>query len=101
MSKETLTRAGLAQAVYEDLGVSRQFAASLVDQIFEEIASALAEGEVVKIRNFGRFMLHEKRKRIGRNPKTQVEALIKARRVVSFRSSSTLKQRMNPSLQNH
>ncbi len=95
MPKDTLTRAGLANEIFERLGVSQQFAAELVDQVLEEVAKCLEKGEVVRIRNFGRFILHDKEPRIGRNPNTQVEAEIKARRVVSFRSSNRLKQRMN------
>ncbi len=99
MSEDTLTRVGLTQAVLNRMGISRKLASSLVDQVFEELAAALARGDSVRIRNFGRFDLHHKGERIGRNPNTQVEAIIKPRRVVSFRSANRLKQRMNPSLQ--
>lgn len=95
MRKGTLTRAGLAREIFEQLGVSQQLASTLVDRVFEEIAERLADGEVVRIRNFGRFILHRKGMRLGRNPNTQVEAVIKPRRVVSFRSSNNLKRRVN------
>jgi integration host factor subunit alpha len=91
----TITRADLADALYEDVGLSRAESADFVDTIFEEISLALEEGENVKISSFGSFNLREKSARIGRNPKTGVEAVISARNVVVFKPSHKMKEEIN------
>lgn len=97
MSDRTITRSDLADSVYEEIGLSRAESADLVDSIFEEISEALEQGDNVKISSFGSFNIREKNARIGRNPKTGVEAVISARNVVVFKASHKLKKRINGS----
>jgi integration host factor subunit alpha len=92
---ETVTRAQLSEAVYEEVGLSRNESADLVETVLEEIASALERGEMVKISSFGSFAVRQKGKRIGRNPKTGEEVPILPRRVLVFRASHVLKNRIN------
>lgn len=92
---ETLTRAGLAEAIYAEVGLSRHESADLLEAVLERISSALESGETVKISGFGTFLLREKGQRIGRNPKTGVEVPILPRRVLTFRPSQVLKARIN------
>ena len=94
MSK-TLTRADLTEAVYRNIGLSRNESADLVETFLEEVCSCLEAGEEVKLSSFGTFSVHAKRERIGRNPKTGVEATITPRRVLSFRPSHILKDRVD------
>jgi integration host factor subunit alpha len=94
MSK-TLTRADLAQAVHLTIGLSRNEAAQLVETMLEDISRTLEAGEQVKLSSFGTFSVNSKRERIGRNPKTGVEARITPRRVLSFRASNMLKKKVN------
>ncbi|MDA7599160.1 integration host factor subunit alpha [Alphaproteobacteria bacterium] len=93
MSK-TLTRADLTEAVYRNVGLSRNESAELVEDVLEEMSLCLEAGEEVKLSSFGTFSVHSKRERIGRNPKTGVEAKITPRRVLSFRPSHILKGRV-------
>jgi integration host factor subunit alpha len=87
----TLTRAGLREAVYSCCpNLSRAEARKLLDATFEEISEALLRGERVKLRAFGSFKVRSKRERIGRNPKTGVEAPITPRRVLTFKASPVL-----------
>ena len=95
MSEQTVTRADLADALYHELGLSRNESAELVDSVFEEISDALAEGENVKISSFGSFTLRKKSSRVGRNPKTGVEVTITPRTVLVFKASHILKKLMN------
>jgi integration host factor subunit alpha len=94
MSK-TLTRADLAQAVHLTIGLSRNETAQLVETMLEDISRTLEAGEQVKLSSFGTFSVNSKRERIGRNPKTGVEARITPRRVLSFRASNMLKKKVN------
>ncbi len=91
---ETITRAELSQAVYEEVGLSRNESAELVEAVLEEISTALEKGEMVKISSFGTFALRDKNQRIGRNPKTGEEVPILPRRVLTFRASNVLKDRI-------
>ncbi|NTF17058.1 integration host factor subunit alpha [Agrobacterium rubi] len=91
----TITRAGLAEAVQRAAPVSGTEAAGLVDEIIEQITRALELGEDVKLTSFATFALKDKVSRIGRNPRTGEEKIISARRVVSFTASSALKSRVN------
>lgn len=92
----TLTRRQLRNVVYDCCStLSRAAASEVFDIVFDEIANALANGEDVKLREFGVFVVHEKRPRVGRNPKTGVEAEICARRVISFRPAPNLVARIN------
>ena len=95
MSGRTLTRSHLAEAVYREVGLSRNESAELVESVISHISDALAEGETVKISSFGTFSVREKGRRIGRNPKTGEEVPIEPRRVLVFRPSHILKDRLN------
>ncbi len=94
----TVTRADLTEAVYQEIGLSRNESAQLVESVLEEIASALAKGESVKVSSFGTFSVRDKAERIGRNPKTGEEVPISPRRVLVFRASHVLKDRINQAL---
>ena len=87
----TVTKAKLAEALFEEVGFNKREAKELIDQFFEEIRVSLEQGEAVKISGFGSFLLRDKRSRPGRNPKTGEEVPISARRVVTFRASQKLK----------
>ncbi|HZF34321.1 MAG TPA: integration host factor subunit alpha [Candidatus Angelobacter sp.] len=93
----TVTRAQLSEAVYQEVGLSRNESADLVEVVLKEIADALARGENVKISSFGSFFVRAKGKRIGRNPKTGEEVPINPRKVLVFRASHVLKDRVNSS----
>ena len=94
----TLTRAHLSEAVYEQVGLSRNESASLVESVFAEIRNTLVGGQSVKISSFGSFYVREKGRRMGRNPKTGEEVPILPRKVLVFRPSHVLKDRINRSL---
>ena len=90
----TLTRADLADALHRDVGLSRMDSAKLVEQILDHMRDSLAAGENVKISGFGTFVLRNKGERIGRNPKTGVEVPIAPRRVLTFRASQMMRERI-------
>ncbi len=94
MSDKTLTRMDLAEAVHEEVGLSRNDSAELVESVLSHISDALVTGEQVKISSFGTFSVREKAARIGRNPKTGEEVPIHPRRVLTFRSSHLMKDRV-------
>ena len=94
----TLTRAHLSEAVYEQVGLSRNECASLVESVFAEIRNTLVGGQSVKISSFGSFYVREKGPRMGRNPKTGEEVPILPRKVLVFRPSHVLKDRINRAL---
>ena len=94
MSERTLTRADLAESVYAQVGLSRNESSDLVEQVLDEVMNALISGENVKLSSFGSFSIREKGERIGRNPKTGVEVPITPRRVLVFRASHVLKDRI-------
>ncbi|HGG60079.1 MAG TPA: integration host factor subunit alpha [Gammaproteobacteria bacterium] len=89
-----LTKADMADRLYEELGLNKREAKDLVELFFEGIRSALEEGSNVKLSGFGNFVLRDKNQRPGRNPKTGEEIPISARRVVTFRPGQKLKQRV-------
>ncbi len=95
MSQNTVTRAQLSEAVYQEVGLSRNESADLVETVLDEISDALARGEMVKISSFGSFQVRQKGQRVGRNPKTGEEVPILPRRVLVFRASHVLKNRIN------
>ena len=95
MAANTITRADLGEAVYEEIGLSRNDSARLVEYVLAEVCDALVDGENVKISSFGSFMLRNKGERTGRNPKTGEEVPISPRRVLVFRPSNLLKERLN------
>lgn len=92
--KESLTKADLAENLYEELGFNKREAKELVEFFFEEIRDALESNEQVKLSGFGNFDLRDKKQRPGRNPKTGEEIPITARRVVTFRPGQKLKARV-------
>ena len=94
MSENTLTRLDLAEAVHDEVGLSRNDSAALVESVLGHISDALVRGETVKISSFGTFSVREKAARIGRNPKTGEEVPIHPRRVLTFRSSHLMKNRI-------
>jgi integration host factor subunit alpha len=98
MSGNTVTRAHLSEAVYQEVGLSRNESAELVESVLEEIGNSLVRGETVKISSFGSFQVRSKGGRIGRNPKTGEEVPIQPRRVLIFRASHVLKERINKML---
>lgn len=100
MAGQTVTRAQLSEAVYQEVGLSRNESAELVETVLNEISSALARGEMVKISSFGSFGVRRKGRRIGRNPKTGKEVPINPRRVLVFRASHVLKDQINSALTN-
>ena len=90
----TLTRADLAEAINRKLGFSRAESLELVEAVIAQMCDAMTRGENVKISGFGSFVLRDKRERIGRNPKTGVEVPITPRRVMTFRASQLLKEKI-------
>lgn len=87
----TLTRADLSEAVHQDVGLTRQDCAGLVERTLDLVAEALEDGQTVKLSGFGVFQVRAKRARMGRNPKTGEPAAIDPRRVISFRASQVMK----------
>ncbi len=90
----TLTRADLAESLHKQVGLSRADSSRLVEQILDRMCGALQNGENVKISGFGTFVLRDKGERIGRNPKTGVEVPIAPRRVLTFRASQMMRDRI-------
>ena len=100
MAARTVTRADLSEAVYQEVGLSRNESADLVESVLNEVSDALVRGEMVKLSSFGSFAVRQKGERIGRNPKTGEEVPILPRRVLVFRASHVLKNRINSALSN-
>lgn len=94
MANKTLTRMDLSEAVFREVGLSRNDAAQLVESVLDHMSDALARGEQVKISSFGTFSVRDKTARIGRNPKTGEEVPINPRRVLTFRPSHLMKDRV-------
>jgi len=95
VTEKTVTRADLCEAVYQKIGLSRTESAHLVELVLKEITDCLERGETVKLSSFGSFVVRKKGQRIGRNPKTGTEVPISPRRVMVFKPSAILKQRIN------
>ena len=93
--EKTTTRSSLSEAVFKNVGLSRNESANLVDSVFSEILTSLIKGDDVKISSFGTFIVREKKERIGRNPKTGEEVPIDPRRMLTFRASHVLKSKIN------
>ncbi len=98
MSGKTLTRADLAEAVFQKVGLPRNESAELVELVLREIVASLERGKTVKLSSFGSFGIRDKGERVGRNPKTGQEVPITPRRVLVFRASNIMKQRINDAL---
>ena len=94
MPSSTLTRMGLGEAVVREVGLSRSESSDLVERVLAHLSDTLVAGEIVKISSFGTFSLRDKRARVGRNPKTGEEAAILPRRVLIFRPSHIMKDRV-------
>jgi len=94
ISTGTLTRADLSEEMHREIGLSRADSARIVEQILGHMCHALSEGENVKISGFGSFVLRDKGERVGRNPKTGVEVPIAPRRVLTFRASQMMRDRI-------
>ena len=94
MTTDTLTRADLTEAVFQAVGLSRNESAQMVEDMLEEVCSALVRGETVKLSSFGTFAVRQKSQRMGRNPKTGDEVPISPRRVLTFRPSHLMKDRV-------
>ena len=95
MTGKTITRADLSEVVYNTVGLSRGESSQIVETVLDEISDALVRGEDVKLSSFGSFLVRHKNGRIGRNPKTGEEVPIEPRRVLSFRASHVLKDKIN------
>ena len=98
MSEYTVTRADLTEAIYREIGLSRTESSVLVESILDHMVEALVSGQSVKLSKFGTFSVRDKRERMGRNPKTGREVPITKRRVLVFKPSKVLKERVNSSL---
>ena len=94
MSEKTVTRMDLAESVFREVGLSRHESAQMVESVLDHISDALVRGEQVKISSFGTFSVRDKNERIGRNPKTGEAVPITPRRVLSFRPSHLMKERV-------
>lgn len=97
MERKTLTRQDISEALYRQVGLSKYESAQMLETVLEHISNALIDGKSVKLSSFGTFIPRQKRERIGRNPKTGVSATIDARRVISFKASKLMKERINKS----
>ena len=95
MNDKTLTRMDLSEAVFREIGLSRNESADLVESVLEKICASVVAGEQVKISSFGTFSIRQKSARVGRNPKTGQEAPIPPRRVLTFRPSHLMKDRVS------
>lgn len=95
MAKNTMTRADLSEAVLKEIGLSRTESAELVEQVLDIISDTLTAGHNVKLSSFGTFVLRQKGGRVGRNPKTGEEVPIEPRRVLTFKASQVMRDRIN------
>ncbi|NQV99673.1 MAG: integration host factor subunit alpha [Rhodospirillales bacterium] len=95
MTGKTVTRAQLGESVYQEVGLSRNESADLLETVLNHMGDALTAGETVKISSFGSFSVRQKGERVGRNPKTGEEVPILPRKVLVFRPSQVLKNRIN------
>jgi integration host factor subunit alpha len=98
MKGQTLTRADLTEAVHDEVGLTRQDCAGLVERTLGLVTDALEKGQTVKLSGFGVFQVRSKRERMGRNPKTGEPAAIDPRRVIGFRASQVMKARIDRAL---
>ncbi|HXV00008.1 MAG TPA: integration host factor subunit alpha [Caulobacteraceae bacterium] len=98
MGERTVTRADLTEALHEEVGLTRQDCAGLVERTLDLVAGAMGRGESVKLSGFGVFQVRAKRQRMGRNPKTGAPAAIEPRRVIGFRASQVIKARIDRAL---
>jgi len=95
MVKKNFTRKDLSNVIYKNIGFSKNFSSNLIDNFFEILIQSLLVSDKIKISSFGTFKILKKKQRVGRNPKTKVEAIISPRMVVKFIPSSMLKEKLN------
>ena len=95
MIKKNFTRKDLSNKIYQNIGFSKNFSSTIIDNFFESLVSELVISNKIKISSFGTFKVINKKERIGRNPKTKIEAKISPRKVVKFRPSSLVKKIIN------
>ena len=95
MVKKNFNRKNLSNKIYQNLGFSKNFSSRIVDNFFEIMATELIRSNKVKISSFGTFKVMSKKERIGRNPKTKIEAKITSRKVVKFKPSLVIKKKLN------
>ena len=95
MLKKNFTRKNLGDSVHRNVGFSKNISSLIIDEFFESLVSELIKFNKIKISSFGTFEIVDKKERIGRNPKTKIEAKIVARRVVKFKPSKTIKEKLN------
>ena len=95
MVKKNFTRKDLSNKIYQDLGFSKNLSSKIVDNFFEILISGIIKSNKIKISSFGTFSVSNKKERIGRNPKTKIEAKIFSRKVVKFKPSLLLKEKLN------
>ena len=95
MLKKNITRKDLCNKIYQNLGFSKNISLTIIDDFFESIISELIKTNKIKISNFGTFQVISKNERIGRNPKTKIKAIIVARKVVKFKPSIAIKEKLN------
>ena len=93
--KKNFTRKDLSNKIYQNLGFSKNYSSTIIDNFFETLIQELIKSHKIKISSFGTFQVIHKKKRIGRNPKTKEEAIIVPRRVVKFTPSLLVKQKLN------
>ena len=95
MVKKNFNRKNLSNKIYQNLGFSKNFSSTIVDNFFEIMVKELIRSNKVKISSFGTFKVINKKERIGRNPKTKIEAIITSRKVVKFKPSLIIKKKLN------
>ena len=95
MAKKNLTRKDLSNKIFQDLGFSKNYSSTIIDDFFETLIQELISSNKIKISSFGTFKVMSKKERVGRNPKTKEEAIISQRKVVKFSPSQLVKQKLN------
>ena len=95
MSKKNFTRKDLSNKIYQNLGLSKNYSSTIVDNFFETLIQELIKSNKIKISSFGTFKVINKKERVGRNPKTKEKAIIIPRKVVRFKPSSSIKEKLN------
>ena len=95
MTNKNFTRKDLSIKIYKNLGFSKNLSSKIVDNFFETLVSEIIKLNKIKISSFGTFSILNKKERVGRNPKTKIEAKISSRKVVKFKPSISLKEKIN------
>ena len=95
MTNNNLTRKDLSNKIFKNLGFSKNLSSKIVDDFFETLITEIIKSNKIKISSFGTFSVRDKRERMGRNPKTKIEARISSRKVVKFKPSMLIKKKLN------